>query len=297
MFSDLVSDLDHYSVEPDLLLNVPYVPTDEKVVDEMLSLADVGRRDVLYDLGSGDGRIVVAAAMQRDARAVGIELDPLRVADAMEYAGSAGVEYMVDFVEDDIFSADISEATVVTLYLLDSINVELRPRLLSELAPGTRIVSHAFNMGDWQADERRTFSGAIVYLWIVPARVAGTWEWPTPDGGRYRVTLEQKYQHVTASAWRNGRKARVKTAKLSGSRLTLLLRASENALLEQYILEFANGRLVCATADEETRARAKTAPAERSGALNDTGLAAARPSRLSDTGRAGLGSRRQPSGG
>lgn len=260
MFSDLVSDLDHYSVEPDLLLNVPYVPTDEKVVDEMLSLAGVGRRDVLYDLGSGDGRIVVAAAMQRDARAVGIELDPLRVADAMVYAGSTGVEYMVDFVEDDIFTADISEATVVTLYLLDSVNVELRPKLLSELAPGTRIVSHAFNMGDWQADERRTFSGAIVYLWVVPARVAGTWEWRAPDGGQYRVTLEQKYQRVTASAWRNGRKARVKTAKLSGSRLTLLLRGSETALLEEYTLRFEDGRLIDATADEETLARAKTAP-------------------------------------
>lgn len=278
MFSDLVSDLDYCSSEPDLLLPVPYVPTDEKVVEEMLSLAGVGHRDVLYDLGSGDGRIVVAAAMQRDARAVGIELDPLRVADAMDYAGSTGVEYMVDFIEDDIFTADISEATVVTLYLLDSVNVELRPKLLSELAPGTRIVSHAFHMGDWRADERRSFSGATIYLWVVPARVAGTWEWTAPDGGQYRVTLEQQYQRVTASAWRNGQKARVKTARLSGSRLTLLLRGSKTALLEEYSLQFEDGRLIDATADEETVARAQTASPAAPGRRNEEGPAAARPS-------------------
>src|SRR5690606_9512867 len=128
-------------------------------------LAGVGRRDVLYDLGCGDGRIVVAAARHFGTRGVGIEIDPARIADAMEYAGDVGVEYLVDFVEDNIFTADIAEATVVTLYLLDTVNLKLRPRLLHELRPGTRIVSHAFDMGDWLPDEHLELGGINLYKW------------------------------------------------------------------------------------------------------------------------------------
>ncbi len=190
---DLDFDLDGYSIEPHTFLDVPFVPTDEKVVEAMLDFANVGRNDVLYDLGCGDGRIVVAAALYRNTRGIGIDLDPSRVADAMEYAGDSGVEYLVDFIEEDLMTADFSEATVVTLYLLDVVNVELRPRLLKELRPGTRIVSHAFDMGDWKADEQLKFSGVRLFKWIVPAWVAGTWQWQDSDGKTYRVELKQKY--------------------------------------------------------------------------------------------------------
>lgn len=154
-------------------LDVPFVPTDEQVVEAMLDLADVGPDDVLYDLGSGDGRILVSAAIDRNTRGVGIDIDPLRIAEAMEYAGRSHVEYLVDFIEDNIFTADISEATVVTLYLLRAINLRLRPRLLKELRPGTRIVSHAFDMGDWKPDEWLKLSGVGIMKWIVPVNVEG----------------------------------------------------------------------------------------------------------------------------
>src|SRR5690606_6869746 len=130
---------------------------------------------------------------------------PLRIADAMEYAGWSRVEYLVDFVEEDLFKADISEATVVTLYLLHSVNVQLRPKLLNELRPGTRIVSHAFDMDDWQADERVRLGSTSLYKWIVPAQVGGEWEWERFDGKLYSVDLEQHYQQVTGRAWLDGK--------------------------------------------------------------------------------------------
>ncbi|HSH47597.1 MAG TPA: hypothetical protein VK991_03295 [Halomonas sp.] len=246
---DFATDIDNYSVEPELFLDVPYVPTDEKLVGEMLDLAGVGPRDVLYDLGSGDGRIVVAAARERDTRGVGIDLDPLRVADAMEYAGWSGVEYLVDFIEGSIFTEDISEATVVTLYLLDSVNLELRPRLLETLRPGTRIVSHAFDMGDWKADERRSFSGATLYKWVVPARVSGAWEWKRADGKQYRIELQQKYQKVTGKVWLDGKKAHLESARLSGSCLELMLREDKTAPFDCFTLRYEEGRLQSVSAD------------------------------------------------
>lgn len=239
----MLDDIVNYSTEPDKYLDVPFVPTDENVVEAMLNLACVGPKDVLYDLGSGDGRIVVAAAKDRDARGIGIEIDPLRIADAMEYAGWSCVEYLVDFIEEDIFTADISEATVVTMYLLESVNLQLRPRLLSELRPGTRIVSHAFDMGDWKADEWLEVDGTKIYKWIVPARVAGAWEWETSDGKPYRVELQQKYQEVSGSAWLADRKVDLKGAKLRGSRLELVLLKDETTSPDSFTLNFADGKL------------------------------------------------------
>lgn len=237
---DFLCDPDNYSEEPELFLDVPYVPTDEKVVAEILDLADVGPRDVLYDLGSGDGRIVVAAAKQRNTRGIGIDLDPMRVADAMEYAGHTGVEYLVDFIEGNIFTEDISAASVVTLYLLDSVNLELRARLLDTLRPGTRIVSHAFDMSDWKADERRSFTGATLYMWVVPAQVAGVWEWQRFDGKQYRIELKQKYQKVTGSVWLDGKKARLESASLSGARLDLMLKEDAAAPFDCFTLTFSD---------------------------------------------------------
>jgi SAM-dependent methyltransferase len=149
--------------------DIHYVPTPTRVVEAMLSVADVGPGDVVYDLGSGDGRIVIAAA-RRGARGVGIELDPGLIAEASRNAKKAGVLQRVQFIEGDIFNADLSQASVVTLYLLSSINERLRPKLLRELKPGSRIVSHRFAMGDWPPDQTTTVTGTDILLWRVPAR-------------------------------------------------------------------------------------------------------------------------------
>lgn len=151
--------------------DVIYVPTPEAVVDAMLEMAGVGPDDVLYDLGSGDGRIPVAAARQFGIRAVGIDINPVRIMEANANAEEAGVTDKVTFIEGDLFEANISEATVVTLYLLQSLNVKLRPKLLSELRPGTRIVSHSFDMAnEWEPELRREVDGSMIYLWTVPER-------------------------------------------------------------------------------------------------------------------------------
>lgn len=152
--------------EPDVI----YVPTPEPVVAGMLALAKVGPKDVLYDLGSGDGRIPIAAARAHGIRAVGIDIDPERIAEARANAKAAGVQNLVTFRQADLFTSDISEASVVTLYLLESLNEKLKPKLLAELKPGTRIVSHAFSMGDWKPDVRQEIDGNTIYLWTVPKR-------------------------------------------------------------------------------------------------------------------------------
>ncbi|WP_035993052.1 SAM-dependent methyltransferase [Leptolyngbya sp. KIOST-1] len=152
-------------------LDVPYVPTPMEVVDEMLRLADVGQDDLLYDLGSGDGRIVIAAAERFGTRGVGVDIDPDRVEEANANAEAAGVTELVEFREQDLFETDFSEATVVTLYLLSEVNLRLKPRLLQELQPGTRIVSHAFDMGRWEPEQVVNVDGRMVYFWTVPEEV------------------------------------------------------------------------------------------------------------------------------
>ncbi len=154
--------------EVEFELDVHWVPTPEPVVEEMLRLANVGPDDVVYDLGCGDGRLVITAAQKFGARGVGIDIDPARIEESQENARKAGVADRVQFRREDLFEADISEATVVTLYLLHRLNVQLRPKLLEELRPGTRIVSHAFSMGDWEAQEEIEVEGARVFLWTVP---------------------------------------------------------------------------------------------------------------------------------
>jgi SAM-dependent methyltransferase len=152
--------------------DVIFVPTREPVVDAMLEAAAVGPTDIVYDLGCGDGRIVVAAA-RRGARAVGIDIDPQRIREANENAKEAGVTDKVTFIEADLFEADIRAATVVTLYLLPSLNVKLRPMLMEQLRPGTRVVSHDFDMGDWEPEQTMHVDGKTVYLWTIPKRRSG----------------------------------------------------------------------------------------------------------------------------
>ena len=159
--------------------DVPYVPTTDAAVDAMLKLADIKPSDVVYDLGCGDGRIVIAAAKKFGTRGVGVDIDPARIREANENAKKAGVEKLVRFEEKDLFQADIHDANVVMLFLLNSVNFKLRPKLLGELKPGTRIVSNTFDMGDWKPDKESAVDGTVdddsslsrhLYLWIVPER-------------------------------------------------------------------------------------------------------------------------------
>ncbi len=148
--------------------DVIYVPTPPEVVQAMLKAAKVTKNDVVYDLGCGDGRIVVTAAKEFGARGVGIDIDPQRIKEATENAKANGVTDRVKFLLQDLFETDFREATVVTLYLLPSLNLKIRPKLLKELKPGTRIVSHAFDMGDWQPEQTIDVDGRTVYMWTVP---------------------------------------------------------------------------------------------------------------------------------
>lgn len=154
--------------EPD----VNYIPTPQHVVDDMLRLVDLRKEDVLYDLGSGDGRIPITAAARYGIRAIGIDIDPVRIDEAEANARERGVERLVSFRQEDLFQADFSDATVVTLYLFPDLNLKLRPRLLATLKPGTRIVSHRFDMGDWPAEKTLTIGDTVVYFWTVPTPTA-----------------------------------------------------------------------------------------------------------------------------
>ncbi len=149
--------------------DVIFVPTPQKVVDAMLTLARVGKNDLVYDLGCGDGRIVVSAA-RRGARSVGIDIDPERIREANANIRKAGVARRAKVVQADLFEADVSAASVVTLYLLSSLNEKLKPKLLAELKPGTRIVSHGFDMGHWMPEKSVDVGGSTIYLWRVPQR-------------------------------------------------------------------------------------------------------------------------------
>ncbi|MDQ3187525.1 MAG: class I SAM-dependent methyltransferase [Pseudomonadota bacterium] len=151
-------------------LDVPYVPTPIAVVDAMLDLAKVGQSDTVYDLGCGDGRIVVRAASRFGCRGVGVDLNPERVKEAKENANRSRVTELTRFEVGDVFDFDFSPASVVTMYLLPSVNLKLRPRLLKELKPGTRLVSHDFHMGDWKAETTREVGRSTIYLWTIPAR-------------------------------------------------------------------------------------------------------------------------------
>jgi SAM-dependent methyltransferase len=150
--------------------DVGFVPTPERVVDAMLRLARVTRDDTVYDLGSGDGRIVIAAAQRYGARGVGIDIDPKRIEEAQRNARAARVLHRVRFLQQDLFESDFGEATVVTLYLLPRLNLRLRPVLLAQLKPGTRVVSHGFDMGDWRPDRAVRVGTTTIYLWTIPAR-------------------------------------------------------------------------------------------------------------------------------
>jgi SAM-dependent methyltransferase len=170
------------AAEPDL--EVPYVPTPPELVERMLDLADVTASDYLIDLGCGDGRIAIAAA-RRGARALGVDLDPTRIDQAVTAASYASLGNLVRFRREDLFRTAIYEASVITLYLLPSVNLRLRPRLLTELRPGARVVSHNFDMGDWRPEADERHEEGRVLLWTVPAIAGGSWAMNAADGGAF----------------------------------------------------------------------------------------------------------------
>lgn len=197
IFLILIFTVSQNSLSQDL--DVPYVPTPQSVVERMLEIAGVHPGDYVIDLGSGDGRIVIAAA-KKGAFGHGVDLDPERVSEARENARKSGVDNRVVFLQKNIFDTDIREASVITMYLLPDVNRKLRPRLFDMLEPGTRVVSHSFTMGEWRADQSfkvETSDGSRhdVYFWIIPAEVSGIWEWSV-DNRRFTLNVNQQYQQV-----------------------------------------------------------------------------------------------------
>jgi precorrin-6B methylase 2 len=208
--------------QPSARLDVPYVPTPPSVVKRMLELAQVSKDDFVLDLGSGDGRIAIAAAKDFGARALGVDLDPQRIKEANENAAKAGVTDRVAFRQQNLFETSIKDANVITMYLLSGVNLQLRPRLLEELRPGTRLVSHAFSMGEWQPDVQERVDGRDVFLWIVPAKAAG--QWTVRDGSRnFTMQVEQSFQELKGSATIDGRSVSVMNAKLNGDQIAFTL--------------------------------------------------------------------------
>ena len=219
-------------------LDVPYVATPDRVVELMLSLARVGPRDTLIDLGSGDGRIVIAAALKHGAHGLGVEIDPKLVALSNERARKEGVAERVRFVEQDLFTTDLSRASVITMYLLPKVNLRLRPKLL-QLKPGTRIVSHDWDMGDWKPDQRivldvpekkrararwrqaatheNAAKESALMMWTIPARIGGTWV----AGERLTMVLDQKYQTLAGSVTWQGHVFERVTGVIDGDKVRL----------------------------------------------------------------------------
>ncbi len=214
--------------------DVPYVPTKYPVVDAMLTIAGVNGFDMLYDLGCGDGRIVVTAAARFGTRGLGIDINPVRIAESRENAEKEGVTERVRFIEQDLFETDISGASVVTLYLLPSVNLRLRPKLFSDLKPGTRVVSHDFDMDEWKPDRELVVKGEDadydyrshrVFFWVIPGNVSGEWSWPSPEGfaGDARtLIIGQRFQEVALEMRGFGDEQPV-DVELNGDRLRFVM--------------------------------------------------------------------------
>ena len=239
--------------EPD----VEFVPTPTKVVLEMLKIANVTKEDVVYDLGCGDGRIVITAAKLYGARGVGVDIDPFRIRESNENAAKAGVADRVKFFQGDLFQTDLSEASVVALYLLPELNVRLRPKLFRELKPGTRIVSHDFHMGDWKPD----YSGLVknvsyqyfeimgherdaqFYYWVIPAHAAGLWRLgvETPTSQRsFTLRLEQTFQEIKGSVIDRGQEAAIIDARLMGDQISFTMK---NGMDKRPVIMHFTGRI------------------------------------------------------
>jgi len=218
-------------------LDTPYVPTPQAVVDKMLDMAQVKAGDLVIDLGSGDGRIMITAAQRHGAQGFGVEIDPRLVLRSNEEARRLGIADRVKFLRQDLFNTDFHEASVLTLYLLPDVNIALRPKILAELKPGTRVVSHDYDMREWRPDAEETMPApdkkvgirkeSMVYLWIVPARVEGEWTFELSSGGktrRTRLVLQQRFQFVSGSVELPGQgDVPISLGRLRGDELRLTL--------------------------------------------------------------------------
>lgn len=207
-------------------LDVPYVPTPNEVVERMLDLADVNSGDYVIDLGSGDGRIVIAAA-KRGATGHGIDLDPQRVSEARTNAINAKVDDRVMFMKANIFNTDFSNASVITMYLLPTVNEKLRPVLLDKLEPGTRVVSHSFDMDEWEADKKAIVSDDNgsgthdIYFWVIPAKVEGSWRWQQNERN-FTMNVDQEFQEISINLTDSrGVRYRIESADLRGKRINI----------------------------------------------------------------------------
>lgn len=225
-------------------LDVPYEPTAMVVVNAMLTMASISPKDFLIDLGSGDGRIVITAAKRFGARGFGVDLNPKLVEVSIKYAKDMGVADRVAFYVQDLFVTDINKADIVTMYLLQEVNLKLRPKLLSDLKPGTRVVSHDFHMGEWRPDKtiiipREDRKESVLYLWIIPGNVAGKWQWriPMPGGEQsFNLELNQDFQDIGGVAWNKNRKWRLFGATVEGERISfsLVSEADDRMIRQDY---------------------------------------------------------------
>jgi predicted O-methyltransferase YrrM len=205
-------------------LDVGYMPTPYEIVEKMLNMANVRNSDLVYDLGCGDGRVVIMAAKERGATGVGVDLDPVRIRESEENARKAGVADRVRFFQQDLFKTEIGEATVVMLYLWPEVNIRLRPKLFAELKPGTRILSHNHDMGEWKPDQYAEISKHRIYYWVIPSNVAGSWTWPMKMGSRttdVTLRLHQNFQKITGTFTIENSTVPIARTKLIGSQLSL----------------------------------------------------------------------------
>lgn len=207
-------------------LDVPYVPTEQKAVDEMLKVAKVTSKDYVIDLGCGDGRIVITAAKKYKARGLGVDLDPKRIGESKSNASKAGVTDLVEFRQADVMKTDVRRANVVTLFLLVKVNLWLRPVLFAQLKPGSRVVSNSFSMRDWKPDKKIKHPDAysnVIYYWVIPAPVGGTWTWQTTLGGKDvagSLKIEQEFQTVQGTvSMPNAAAGPITKASLTGKEL------------------------------------------------------------------------------
>ncbi|HST36546.1 MAG TPA: class I SAM-dependent methyltransferase [Allosphingosinicella sp.] len=199
-------------------LDAPNVASDLEVIDAMLALSQIGANDFVIDLGTGDGRILIAAARSLGARGLGVDIDPERIREANANARAAGVVNRLAFRREDLFRTPLAEADVLTLYLTQEVNLRLRPRILAQMRAGTRVVSHSFDMGDWRPDQRRRIGNVTVFLWIVPARIEGRWTL-NEEGRSIPIALDQQYQAFVGTAEVNGGTVRIEQGALTGARI------------------------------------------------------------------------------
>jgi len=224
--------------------DVPFVPTPPAVVDAMLKMAGIGPRDFVIDLGSGDGRILIAAAKKHGARGFGVEIDGALVGAARQEAQRQGVADRVEFREQNLFITELDRATVLTLYLYPRLLVQLRPRMFEQLKPGARIVSHDFDMEQWRPDARVTVPvpdkpygppSSEVYLWIVPANAAGTWQWRSAGGAaaEYEVALSQTFQMLEGKPVIGGKPGRLEEGRMRGDEIRFILTAEVDGRMQR----------------------------------------------------------------